>query len=99
MDYQEGAEYILRMGDINNDGYVDMIADTGRQVKIFVNTQCTSSSSCGSFNPLFLEQASILNIRKFSEFKPNGLAQSTINFCSMSFYDFYEDGHLDIMGL
>ena len=53
------------MGDVNNDGYVDMIVDSGARAKIYVNLRCLQDD-CGSFNPLFVSQADIINIRKFS---------------------------------
>ena len=86
------------MGDLNNDGYTDMIVDTGLHSTIFVNQRC-EGADCGSYNPEFVNLALINDIRTFYQFRPTGLATSSLSFCSMSFFDLYEDGHLDVIGV
>lgn len=57
-------------------------------------------SDCGSYNPKFLATtAGVSNLRKFTYRALSGVESTAISFCSMSFFDLYEDGHLDMMGV
>lgn len=88
-------DFILRAGDINNDGYFDVIIDGPGKAVLLVNEQCMNSS-CGSYNSRFMENWALGQVRIFAVRSIDGMAAYKNPICDLSFFDLHEDGRLDL---
>jgi len=62
---------LLLFGDYNNDGFDDLSLTFTDQnnlpnAQLYTNIPCFGDS-CGTFNPLFIDQTSTMNARSFSQ--------------------------------
>jgi hypothetical protein len=88
--------FYLRPGDINNDGFLDLIIDGPNRAILLINQVC-NSDNCGTYNPKFMQTWSLGFIRIFTEQSIEGLTNYNTHICSMSFFDIQEDGRLDLL--
>lgn len=96
VDMFNPSNFIIRSGDINNDGFFDLIVDGPGQAVLLTNYQC-ANSSCGTYNAKFMDMWSINNIRMFRQRSIDGMNSYNSQICDMSFFDIEEDGRLDLM--
>jgi hypothetical protein len=76
----------VRAGDINNDGFMDLIVDGPNRANLYINQVC-NNDNCGSYNPKFMQTWSLGFIRIFVERPIDGMTNYNNKICAMSFFD------------